>query len=508
MKTPIDFPERDDSCGDGVRRARQTPGANRVRVAALLSLAMGALLFLSGCDPEERFWWSPSGDRAAVVISDQLHLVDADGTIGQPLFEKNEGVHFGSLSWLPDGSGFVFARIRLIKTWAETLPLIPAEEATLIGEMRPLVLPLLKGASRLTDADNALRLMLTLGTETKNKIFQAAVRIEHEQAPAGLEKLLEAFPKGAKFLEDLKKDDAGFVVSELCLYAMAKGAAPRVLCSSLLHPFQKPKISPAHAVVAFLKDNDESASLEVLPLEGGSALTVDSRVNASFDWTPDGRSLVFLSPLKHQGQTLQSIRRRTVLLKSGARLKPHDTMQGDGSVAQVAAPDRMAAADTLATGILNGDCIQVLADGRVLFASATANLPAVGDGTKNDPRFYLISADGKSVQPVASAPGGLPSAISGFVASPDGKQIAVVENNTDAVTVVEVATGKAQIISKAHPHWQSCTLPAWKSATELTFVAPRDGAPKWLLWSADKGVRSLSENWPREFTFGWLGREE
>ncbi len=476
--------------------------------AAFLSLALGAVLCLSGCDQEERFWWSPQGDRAAVVISDQLHLVDADGTIGQPLFEKHERTHLGSLSWLPDGGGFVFARTRLIKTWAETLPLIPAEEATLIGETRPLVLPLLKGASRLTDADNALERILTLGTEAKNKIFQAAVRIEHEQASAEVEKLLEALPKGAKFLEDLKQDEAGFVVSELCLFASAKGAAPRVLCGSLLHTFKKPKVSPAHSIVAFLKGNDESASLEVLPLEGGSGQTVENRVNASFDWTPDGRALVFMSPLNHEGDTLQSIRRRTVLQKSGARLKAQGEKQADGSIAQVAEPDRMEAADTLATGIMQGGGVQVLADGRVLFASSMANLPAVGGAGKSAPHFYLLSADGKSVQPVASAPGGMPAAVSGFAGSPDGKHIAMVENNTDAVTVVEVATGKTQIISPAHPHWQSRTLPAWKSATELTFVAPQNGAPKWLLWSADKGVRSLSENWPAESTFDWLGREE
>jgi hypothetical protein len=49
-------------------------------------------------------------------------------------------------------------------------------------------------------------------------------------------------------------------------------------------------------------------------------------------------------------------------------------------------------------------------------------------------------------------------------------------------------------------------MPAWKSATELTFaaVASPAGIPKWMLWTQGAGVRSISDQWPADVTNGWL----
>lgn len=476
----------------------------------LLSLLLLATLCLSGCYPEERFWWSPKGDRAAVVIANQLHLVNADSEPGPPLLGEKATEHttLGTLSWLPDGSGFVFLRTRLIKTWAEVLPLIPADEATAVEQTLPLVLPLLEAATKLKGSEDAVEHITSYIAREKTKAFGAAVQRQYEQAPAEMEKLLLMLPKGADLVSGMKTDDAGFQISELCLLKLdgAKGVEPRVLVRTLLHAMAKPKMSPGHPVVAFLKsnDDDESASLEVLSLEGGSGLTVANQVSATFDWLPEGRTLVFMSPLGHANDKLQSIHRVAVLQESGALMK-----QRPESDVHVEGPDILGNPETLATAImLERPTLQVLADGRILFASQPATLPAVGTGAELDPHFYLISADGKSVQRIATAPGDLPADLNSFVASPDGKRIAVVENKTDAVAVVEVDTGKTQIISPPHPQWECRTLPAWKSATELTFAALHNGAPKWMLWSEGKGLRSINEKWPAEATAEWLVHEK
>lgn len=489
----------------------------------LLSLLLLAVLCLSGCYPEERFWWSPKGDRAAVVISNQLHIVSADSEPGPPLLDEKAMIHttLGTLSWLPDGSGFVFLRTRLIKTWAEALPLIPAEEATVIDQTLTLVMPLLEAATKLkgaentrvSGADDALDQIMSLIPKGKTKAFGAAVQRKHEQAPTELEKLLVTLPHGSELVEGMKQDDAGFVISELCLLKLdaAKGAEPRVLARSLLHVMAKPRVSPGHPVVAFLKsnDDDESASLEALPLDGGPGLTVASQVSTTFDWMPEGRTLVFMSPLGHANDKLQSIHRVTVLQASGALMKPQTEKQADGSLEAIEGPDRLKNPVTLATALmLQRPTLQVLPDGRVLFASQPATLPAVGTGVELDPHFYLIAADGKTVQPIATTPGDLPADLNSFVVSPDGKRIAVVENKTDAVAVVEVDTGKTQIISPPHPQWECRTLPAWKSATELTFAALHNGAPKWMLWSEGKGLRSINEKWTAEATAEWLAHEK
>ena len=107
-------------------------------------------LFLGGCLPEERIWWSPDGQVAAVLVKGALYLSKPDGELGPPLAEWPWEMP-AAISWLPDGSGFVLYRERMIKTWKEFSKLIPGAERSQI-ETRALGVPaLLKGAGRLPD---------------------------------------------------------------------------------------------------------------------------------------------------------------------------------------------------------------------------------------------------------------------------------------------------------------------------------------------------------------------
>ena len=47
-------------------------------------------------------------------------------------------------------------------------------------------------------------------------------------------------------------------------------------------------------------------------------------------------------------------------------------------------------------------------------------------------------------------------------------------------------------------------MPAWKSATELTFAALHEGAPAWMLWSEGEPLRCISKSWPKSRTATWL----
>jgi hypothetical protein len=194
-------------------------------------------------------------------------------------------------------------------------------------------------------------------------------------------------------------------------------------------------------------------------------------------------------------------------------MKPSHETKPDGSLVKVEGPDRLPDAVTLATLLtVNQPALQVLADGRVLFSGSPITLPMAGANFEPESRLFVISADGRSVQPVPTVPGDLPADLAHFEASPDGKRVAVVEGGTDAVAVVEIDSGKTQIISPPHPLWQCRTMPAWKSATELTFAALHGegdrAAPAWMLWSEADGLRSLSEKWPADSTSGWLEKKK
>jgi hypothetical protein len=277
------------------------------------------------------------------------------------------------------------------------------------------------------------------------------------------------------------------------------------LARRLLKPLHLPRVSPGQPLVAVisLDDSGRSLVLEVLPLDGSPGHVIARQVSAAFDWTPDGRSLVFMAPLGGEGEKLVSLLRLEVVAPDGVLLRPRLETGPNGQPVERRGPDRLGEPTPLATALqFNRPLLQVLADGRVLFASLPVTLPAVAPDPELAPRLFL--ADGKTVAPVPTAPGDLPANLGWFTAAPDGLRVAVVESETDAVAVVELATGATQILSPAHPGWQCRTLPAWKSAAELTFAALHEGAPAWQLWRSDGDTRVLSGNWPAEALANWL----
>lgn len=462
----------------------------------LLLLSLAALT-LSGCFPEERVWWSPQGDRALVLVEGRIHLVGADGTLGAPLTDKlsTEDVMVQTVSWLRDGSGFVCQRIRLIPRWEEAVSLISADEVKAVDLLLPAVIPLLDAAVKLAGEAKSLDDILKALPVAHPKAFAMALRRTFQQDPAKVEALLHALPHGADIVAALQKDGAAFPLNELCVFKLdATGALaqpPASLVRSLLSPLLLPCVSPQQDMLAFLRldQDEESAALELITLDGRASTSVARNVSAAFDWMPDGRSLVFMAPIGGDGEKLQSIHRVTVVEKDGTLLN------------QSTRQDPM----TLATAAtLNRPALQALADGRVLFASHTVALPVLGTGTELEPRLFIISADGQSIQPVPTAPGDLPTNLAWFTAAPDGRHVAVVEGETDAVAVVELATGKTQLISPPHPRWQCRTIPAWKSAIELTFAGLHENTPAWMLWSEAQGLRHLSAKWPAAITAKWL----
>lgn len=475
-----------------------------------LVLAALAVLGMSGCFPSERVWWSPGGDRAVVLLEGRMRLVGADGTLGEVLPEEfvNEGAVVPHVAWLPDGSGFVCQRARLISTWADIRALVPGEEAAAVDKMLPAVLPLLEAAVKMAFETNTLQGVVNSLPLTRKRDFGLAVLRLRETDKAKVDSLISTLPGGAKILAALNDEAPGFLLHELCLIKLEPGAlktagAPSSLVRSMLSPLLVPRVSPRQNALAFLRlDEDaESLDLEVLELDGrpgvepatGTGFTVAGHVSGAFDWMPDGHALVFMSPIREKEESLHSIHRTTVVNDTGALVKPRD------------AEDTM----TLATAAtLRRPAMQVLTDGRVLFSSHVLTLPAPATNADPEARLFIISADGKTVQPVPTAPEDLPTDLAWFAASPDGKHVAVVESETDAVAVVAVDTGKTEIISAPHPRWRGRTMPAWKSATELTFAALHENTPAWVLWREGAGTRRLSTAWPASATKAWLEEDK
>jgi len=465
-------------------------------------------LFLGGCGPEERIWWSPDGKVAAVLCEGALYLVQPDGGLGTPLEggATDKSVTPTTLGWLPDGSGFALCRQRKIATWDEMSKLLPPAETSKIGLLALAVPTLLEGAGKLVTPPSDADALLTSISSGDPDDFLNALLCAYQTQKEAVEKALAKLPKGGELLQKLQGGDSQFTLYEICLIRLRdrqEAGAPLSLARSS-YAMSSPRVSPKQNAVAWLQmtARGQAPSIEVSSLDGGEHLSVCESAKATFDWSPDGRSIVFAVPVSGKNDSLAKLQRVEVIRGSGALMK---------NASAEKSPDAIPSPTELGVAILlDPPRLQSLPDGRVLFASQAATLPATGSGPAVDPRLYTVSADGKKIEAVPTAPGALPTDLSYFVVSPDGKLAAIVEGGNDAVAVADLTGGAVDVISPAHPDWRSQTMPAWRTSSELTFAAlgKPDSSPSWMLWSKGGGIRTISGGWPAEATADWLDKAD
>jgi hypothetical protein len=394
-------------------------------------------------------------------------------------------------------------RVLTFTTWAETKVVVPAGEAEDV-ERLARSLPMLIAAwntAHSGQSDSESGVVEWLPVKDK-EVLAAAFLHAYATQRETLESELRKGPKGEELLKGLHEQEMTFRVHEIC-HVKLKGDAvdgePRPLVRSL-RALNSPKVSSTGKMVAYLhvEREGESVKLEVVALDGSARLDVSSAVSAAYDWTADGCSLVYSASAMGKDDTLLQRIQRVEVLKADDTLRAPPTSEGGN-------PDALQSPANLALALMpSSPRVIALPDGRVLFASQPSAFPAPGEGLELAPLLYTVTVDGRTVVPVPTAPGDIPANLGYFVASPDGKRVAVVESDTDAVAVVEIESGKTEIVSPVHASWQCRTMPAWKSSTELTFAALKDGAPKWMLWKQGDGVRCISDNWPAAFTKAWL----
>lgn len=464
-----------------------------------LSLVAVLAATLVSCVPEERVNWSPDGTTALVHGSQSLHLATADGSPG-PALEIGGGLDDampGGVAWLPAGDGFVFARVRPVANWAEARALIPPAETAAVEKLAPAVPGLAKvmigasGGNSLGDALDVIQMEPT-------PWIVPAVSLAWESDPATLTATLAPLTDGQELIAALSGPEGKIKLHEICVQTVEAGRAtgvPRVLASSL-RGHGRIRVSPNGRLVAVLREGigEHTTELMVLDLSDGQMLSVSSAANQAYDWSTDSTALVVARPVGVDGP-LSGIDRLTVCTGSGKLLA---TMNADG------APAPLALARAL---LLDPAHIAVLPDGRVLFASTPARLPAAGAAATN-PCLFLAAADGSGVGEVPCAPGTLPQDLRFHALSPDGRKAALVESGGTAVAVVDLSTGAVDLVEAPAPGWECRMLPAWRGSNELTYTAVRHGKPTPMRWTEKSGAREWGADWPENITSTWLKHVE
>jgi hypothetical protein len=447
------------------------------------SFGVAALLLATGCnDVEERMSWSPDGTRAVMRVGDGLCLVDTNGNISAPLVSNVE-----SAAWLPDSRGLVLLRELTVTNWPDAARLLPPEEIATVESLAKGLPDLLKATLAAADGDSSViegKFFRPLKMEF-SEFLSPTILCLFDTQPAALRQVIQGCKNPAKLEADLTGLSTTKVaeVSVLLVAGNQASGPPRAI-ERTLTGLHQPRPSPSAPVVAFLRGD----TLMVAPLDGGTnRVSVAEKVEGNYDWTPDGKSLVYAVRLAEKWDSgtinLARIERRTVIDAAGAL------------VAGKALPLALTASTF-------GPRVRCLPDGRVLFAGFQQQLPAPPLAAR-EARFFLIdpSHDTNAVAvTVPSAPGALPQDLAAFAPSPDGRQIAIVESGSDAVAVLDVATGALEVVSPKRG-WESRALPAWRGTDELYFGAlPETSStrPELLRWRKGSTPQVFSRSWSDE----------
>jgi len=466
----------------------------------LLSLLAFALV---GCHPQERVWWSPDGDRAAVLIHDELHLADADGALTGDLSKGDSGpgeVLTKSLDWLPHGEGFIVHRIRIIDAWQEARELMPEADRKRTEKLAETMPALLKASLALA-GDGSIQGLLNRLLSSETELASNAFNLALEQDADAIRKALADAPKALANLKE--RPDNGldrYALNELARVDLSSGGAERetqVLLRSV-NSLSTPLISPSQDLVLFGRrvGEGQTVQLEVCRLDGSGHATVAKGALAAFDWTADRQSVVYMTAVGGQDSLLKRVRKLKVLTAAGQPIawNPAANPPEDLTTAIIPFLPRLA--------VLPGD--------KVLFAAQPVTWPHAEANPDKSPQLFTVSLDGGDLAAVPVADGDLPMNLGYFVVSPDGQRVAVVESETDAVAVISLATGQMELVSPPHANWQCRTLPSWRNAEELTFAAldRNSGRVQWSLWNLQGERRDLSESWPAKATDDWLEYKE
>jgi hypothetical protein len=481
------------------------------------------LAAVAGCERgvEERVWWSPDGSLAAVDGRPGLRLMRPDGTLSEPIFD--DGVQ--GVSWLQDGSGLVVARTIEVATWDEAKPLLPQEEVDAIEAWARTVPAVIRAIAdgEVKNLGDLLASPDFFSAEVISLYLKMAewagvcVRDRHgEELRAALRALppnffdmsSDAEPEARPPSDDEKFAElwrgvqgAKLRLHELALVPIAGGKVSgkiRPLFGSV-RSLSGPAVTPRGDWVAvrWQAEGDlvgdggpPQTSLMVLDLEGEQRIQVANHVCSDPVWLADGVTLAYVtSESGDQGPAALKTLERKTLVADGP-----DTMKaGDGTAVMVG---------LFPTGAY-GTRLAVLPRDRLLLAAAEMTLPLRPDA-ESPPRVRLFiidaAADSKAPPvPVHTAADALPQDLAAFAVSPDGTRAAVVEARSDAVAVVDLATGRVDPVAAATGENTRCgTLPAWRNGRELLIQTCRktgDTHDTWAIWRQGEPLRWLDETW-------------
>jgi hypothetical protein len=438
-----------------------------VRAAALLAVTLSA----SACFGPHRDWtddlvWSPDGRRAVYLNGGDLYLTDTEGRLTPRL-----ATDIYRVAWLGDSQRLLMARSRRVATFAEVASAIgPERTRALIAEaehlwlhfQRPDLLDLLDGPM------------------SSQAVFRYLFE-NHEQA------MRERLGEG-----ELEEFDEGIALHAVVLGRLRDG---RLELGPVLDEFVVPirTIRPADGdqLAAFVTEDDgfmvdDTIRTFVVPLNPpGSATLVASNTNRFPDWTPDGRTLLYLAASGAD-----------VNIGILGCLAKRDVVGADGAVQEMDSGVRC-----LVDAIFSKDHrVRSTADGRVLFAALEMGFPQSSSAGQRAERLFVFDTANRGASPAPLLEHEAGKAAFGFYElSPDRTQV-LYGTAAGRLYRVDVNDGSAHELplnlhNDAGYVRGDIPLAVWSGPDAITYTKQADARLEFI-WRSDGSETTLSRTWP------------
>jgi len=452
-------------------------------VGVTIVLGIG-LVVSAGCLPRQLVVWSPDGSRAVVMDSNSTSLCDSGGKLARLDVGTAQAA-----AWTADSKRVLLAVQKSATKWADLAAVLdePTRQAAIAAaddlEKALLAAP---AGQELTDKDT--QEIAKKVFEGRNSLAPAATVYLRDNRPDAIRRRL-----GEKWKDIQEKMSVGYTqLGYHDLDGMSLRPGPVIL--NLLKGINELRLAPGGKAVAYVTGSDRTENgftLWVTPTTANAApRELADRVAIFPDFSVDGRHVAYLqasgAPQGAQTKSMQlcTLARRQVADANGAILTE--------------LPD---AEDLAALVFDNLSATRCLADGRIIFSSGDANLPATTDEMRKPKSLFafnpgqpakvtrVVPADSKTPLPVGLL----------FDLSPDQKHVSVAGTN-GKVCVVTLADGQITWVQQEEGKLQM--LPSWRKAGELCFIIPaaKDAAnarSEVALWSAGK-TTVISKAWPDE----------